>query len=203
MGSLLLLLAVPTVAQDVMDKLAEYCCGCFAQKDTDNMKSGEMQLVLGTCMMEGVSKYPKELAEEYGEINITDQEGLTKLGEQIGMRMAFKCPTILMAMANDTELMDEILGDADTAADTSEYTTITGKLIAIEGTEMSRLIVADASGRKHKLLWMGYFPGSEQLVNNPKVVVGQTVSFTYETVECYSPKLKDYINCKVLRGVEY
>jgi hypothetical protein len=181
-------------AQDLLDKLAEASCDCISKKDTDSMSSDDLQMQMGFCIMEAVSKYPAEFEKEYGDLNPGDQQAMTKLGEDIGMRMAAKCPAILMKIATV---------ETQANVQTSTQSTISGTLKAVEGDDFSQLIIEDPTGRRHKILWMGYFKGSERLIESPEKALGRKVTVTYEEVECYSPKVKDYINCKEAREVKY
>lgn len=181
-------------AQDLLDKLAEASCSCISQKSSDNLSSDELQIQMGFCIMEAVGKYPEDFQKQYGNLDFTDQQAMTKLGEDIGMRMAFKCPDVLMKMA---------AVETETTVTTTTVSNISGTLRAIEGDDFSQLVVEDESGRKHKLLWLGYFNGSEQLIEDQSRAIGRRVNVSYETVECYSPKANDYINCKEIKALSF
>jgi len=184
----------PVTAQDLLDKLADTSCDCISKKDTDSMSSEDLQMQMGFCIMEAVGKYPEEFQKAYGNLDPSNQAAMTKLGEDIGMRMAAKCPSVLMKIATV---------ETQTTVKTTTQSSITGTLKAVEGDEISLLIVEEASGRRHKLLWLGYFKGADRLTETPEKAVGRKVTVTYQEIECYSAKAKDYINCKEVKGVEY
>ena len=194
--ALLITTTAITAQEDLIDKLAQASCDCISAKDTDNMSPDDLQMQMGFCIMEAVGKYPDEFNKAYGELDFTDQAAMTKLGEDIGYRMAFKCPTVLMKMAAvDTE--------TTVTTTTGNGSSISGTLQSIEGDDFNLLIVKEASGRTHKLLWLSYFEGSEALSNNPGNFLGKEVSVSYTTYECYSPKIKDYINCKEITSLSF
>jgi hypothetical protein len=186
-----------TAQEELLDKLAQSACDCISAKDTDNLSQDEIQMQMGFCIMEAVGKYPEEFSKAYGDLDFTDQAAMTKLGEDIGYKMAFKCPTVLMNMA----LMET--QTTTTTTTTESQNSISGTLQSIEGDDFSLLVVKDASGRAHKLLWLSYFEGSEALSTNPGNFLGKQVSVDYTTYECYSPKIKDYINCKEITRLSF
>ncbi len=186
----------PLLAQDIMDKLAEASCECISKKDVDNMSMEDLQMQLGFCIMEAVGTNQEAFQAEYGDIDYTDQAAMTKLGEKIGMKMAFKCPEYIMKMAG---------GQAPQGAAPAPMNakmSMEGTLTGIEGEEVATLVIKEASGRTHKLLWMDYFEGSDQLISNPKALVGKKVSVEYETAEMYSPQMKDYVERKKVTGIK-
>jgi hypothetical protein len=192
----MLLLAAPVSAQDLLDKLADYSCNCLSQKNLDNASTEEIQMQMGFCIMEAVGKYPDEFQKAYGSLDPSDQAAMTKLGEDIGMKMAFKCPNTLMKLA----VMET---QTTTTSTVTTVSTLKGTLKAVEGDDFSQLVIRDEAGRTHKLLWLEYFNGSERLISSPEKAIGRQVTVQYETIECYSPKVNDYINCKAVKEVTY
>lgn len=186
--------SLPLAAQDLMDKLADASCECISRQDVDNMSQEQLQIQLGFCIMEAVGKYPEEFQKAYGDLNPSDQAAMNKLGEQIGMKMAFKCPTVLMKVA-----------DVQTQVQSAPAAlqVLTGTIKGIEGDEFATVTLADEQGRMHKLLWLRYFKGSERFISEPAKVIGAKVQVKVESVEYYSPKAKDYYGRKEIREVEF
>ena len=95
-----MVLAQPLIAQEaLLDKLADAACACITKKDTDSMSNEDLQMQLGFCIMEAVGANQAAFEKEYGALDPSDQSAMSKLGEQIGMKMAFKCPNVIMRMA--------------------------------------------------------------------------------------------------------
>jgi hypothetical protein len=195
---LALALSAPLAAQDLMDKLADATCACINKKDVDNMDSEMLQMQLGFCIMEAVSKHNDEFQKAYGQMDPTDAAAMSSLGEQIGMKMAFKCPAVLMKVAA-IETQVEVRPAAPAA---TEALSGTVKAIEDEGG-FGQITVLDESGRTHKLLWLRYFKGDTRFINEPGKVVNAKVRVKYENVEVYSPKAKEYFNRKEIREVEF
>jgi hypothetical protein len=196
--SLALALSAPLAAQDLMDKLADATCTCITQKDVDNMDAEMLQMQLGFCIMEAVSKYNDEFQKAYGQMDPTDAAAMSSLGEQIGMKMAFKCPAVLMKVAA-VETQVEVRSAAPAATETLSGTV---KAIEDEGG-FAQITVLDEAGRTHKLLWLRYFKGDTRFINEPGKVVNAKVRVKYENVEVYSPKAKEYFNRKEIRELEF
>lgn len=191
-------LSLPVAAQSLMDKLADEACACISKKDVDNMDSEMLQMQLGLCIMEAVSKHEAEFQKEYGEMDPSNAEAMSSLGEQIGMKMAFKCPAILMKVAAiETQVEVKPLAAA-------QVEELTGTLKAIDSSgEFAQITVLDDAGRTHKLLWLRYFKGDTRLINEPSKVINAKVRLKYENVEAYSPKAKEYFNRKEIRELEF
>ena len=188
------LTSLPLAAQDLMDKLADASCDCISKQDVDNMTQEQLQVQLGFCIMEAVGKYPDEFQKEFGNLNPGDQAAMNKLGEQIGMKMAFKCPTVLMKVADVQTQMQ---------AAPAALQVITGTVKSVDGEEFATVTITDEQGRSQKLLWLRYFKGSERFVSEPAKVIGSKVQVKVESVEYYSPKAKDYYGRKEIREVEF
>ena len=175
------LASLPLAAQGLIDKLADASCECISKQDVDNMSQEQMQMQLSLCMMEAVGKYPEEFQKEFGNLNPGDQAAMNKFAEQVGMKMAFKCPTVLMKVADV---------QAQVQATTSTLQVLAGTIKAIDGEEFATVTLTDEQGRTHKLLWLRYFKGSERFISEPSKVIGSKVQVKVESVEYYSPKAK-------------
>lgn len=193
---LLLGLYMPLSAQDLMDKLADEACTCISKKDVEKMDADQLQMQLGFCIMESVGAHADEFQKQYGDLNFSDSDAMTKLGEQIGMKMAFKCPTVLMKMAS-------VQTEVATMPAPGVVEELTGTVKAIDGDEIAQVTVVDESGRTHKFLWLRYFNGSDRFISEPGKVIGSKVKVTFETIEAYSPKAREYYDRKEIRGVEF
>lgn len=190
-------LGFPLAAQGLMDKLADEACTCISKKDVNSMNTEQLQMQLGFCIMEAVGNNAEAFQKQYGGVDPSDQEAMTKLGEQIGMKMAFKCPDVLMKMATVETTT------ATVPMPPAALEELTGTVRSIDGDEVAQVTVVDEAGRTHKLLWIRYFEGSDRFINEPGKVVGSKVKVQFETIEAYSPKAKEYFGRKEIRGVEF
>lgn len=193
----LFLLAQPMLAQDaLLDKLADTACGCISKKDTDAMSVDDLQMQLGFCIMEAVGANQAAFEKEYGQLDPSDQSAMTKLGEQIGMKMAFKCPNVIMKLAGQQPPQGMNAAPAAKAKG-----TVSGSFEGVSGDDIATITIKEANGRTQKLLWMDYFKGSDALIQNPGSLKGKTVTVEYETIEVYSPQAKEYFDRKKVTGL--
>ena len=175
-------------SQEILDVFAKEACECIKAKDVSAMKGDQLNMELGLCIMGSLSDHQGEYEEKLN-IDITDQASMQKLGEQIGLKMVVTCPEVMMKIAGASE------------QPAAQGGTLTGTIQELGGTEFAYLIVKDDQGRDHKMLWLRYFQGSEALKADSGLK-GKKVSVNYNTMECYSPSLKDYYNCKEITSLK-
>ncbi|MEQ8707241.1 MAG: hypothetical protein RIC19_25135 [Phaeodactylibacter sp.] len=180
----------------LLDVLADDACYCISKKDIDNMSVDDLQMQLSICLMEAVGDNQAAFEKQYGELNPSDQSAMTKLGEQIGMKMAFKCPNVIMKLAGQQP--PQSMNAAPTAKSAG---AVSGTFEGVSGDDIATITIKEANGRSQKLLWMGYFKGSDQLIENPGSLKGKKVMVEYETIEVYSPQAKEYFDRKKVTGL--
>lgn len=194
------LCSVPVFAQDVLDNLADDACECISQKDTDKMSMEELQMQLSMCLMESVGENQEAFQKEYGELDPTDQAGMQAFGQKVAMKMVNKCPQVMMKMASTGQVPPQ--AGTPSAGKTAAAGKLTGTIQDISGDEVAIVTVKEQNGRTHKLLWLGYFEGSDRLQGGSKVV-GTEVEVMYEELEVYSPKAQEYFERKKITGVKF
>lgn len=176
-------------SQNMLDTLTRETCDCIANKDLESFDAEQLNLELGFCMIESLNRHKD--AEHALDVNIYDAESMRELGEQVGMRMAVTCPEVIAKIAALSN---------DKAAAENE---LEGIIVGIEGREFGFVIVEDASGRAHKLLWLRYFDNAEQLTQNPNGAIGKRVRVRFEPIECYSPAEGDYFERKEITALAF
>lgn len=186
-------LSTQTQAQSLKEKLAQAGCDCISKKDTDKMTQEQLQMELGACLMISMGDFQAEFATEYKDLDMTNQAAMTKFGEEIGMIMATKCPTVFMRMSAQANAA---------SADEPKGGTMSGTIKEITGDDVATIVITDSNGRSHKLLWLGFFKGSDQLQDASKAA-GKKVKVMYEEMEVYSPKAKEYYPRKKVTGIEF
>ncbi|MBI5914192.1 MAG: hypothetical protein HY842_02350 [Bacteroidetes bacterium] len=188
---------LPLSAQgDLVDKLAVQTCECISKKGPKNLSAEELQTQLGFCMLEAIGQNEAAFKKKYGDVSFTDQAAMTKVGEEVGTAMVYKCPDVMMKLAQ-TEIQSQ---PAATAAATGE---INGTVKAIEGSELAQIVITDESGRAQKLVWFGYFEGSERFINEPRKTIGKKVKVEYREIEAYSPQAREYYARKEVLSITF
>ncbi len=196
---LLTLLSLPAIAQDLLDELAIATCSCAEEKKLLDMKTEEMQMQLGFCIMEAVGANEAAYQKAYGDFNPTDQKAMQKLGEDVAMRMVTRCPDVLMKLSQQAAPGQQATAPQPSPAGGQ----VSGQLQGISGNELAIISIKEANGRTQKLLWLGYFPGCDELMGNPKALAGKQVTASYEIREIYDPAAGEHRDRKVITGVSY
>ncbi len=175
--------------QEMLDTITQETCDCISGKNLANLNAENLNLVLGTCMIESLGRHESAMKEL--NINLHDADGMRQLGEKVGLRMATICPDILLKIAE--------LSQPQPTTDNE----LLGTIVRTGGEEFGFVIVRDEQGREHKLLWLRYFKNSEQLIQNPQQVIGKRVRIHYEAIECYTPKEREYFERKEIKRMEF
>ncbi len=173
---LLFPIATLVAAQDVYVKIAEETCACISKNDLSKSSKQEIEIQLGLCMLESANNNKLE-------VDMKDNAQMTKLGEAVGLKMAAICPKIFTYLIEAKKVKEEQL-------------EIVGKLKSIIEGDFNYVVVKDDAGREQKLIWLRYFKGSDDLMDNVGKLAGKKVRIKYADLECYSPKAKSYVKYK-------
>ncbi len=177
-------------SQAALDTITIATCQCIAEKNLDALDSEALNMELGFCIIESLSRHPNAANEL--NVNIYDTESMGNVGEKIGSRMALLCPSVVAKIAAVNS----------TPARPSEQ-QMEGVITGIEGREFGFVLLRDDQGRTHRLLWLRYFPNSERLMEDARRVTGQRVRVTFTPIECYSPAERDYFERREIRAMEF
>ncbi|MFM9947924.1 MAG: hypothetical protein ACKV1O_08305 [Saprospiraceae bacterium] len=217
---LALLLAIPAVAQkdkskkskkeqkqeEIYNLIAQETCECMEGKDVLNMKSEDIEMQLGMCMLGSYSEHSGDLEKE---ADLGNQTGMEALGEKIGVLMFGKCPQTLMAVATSMQAEgDPMLDDLPPMLDESQEwdggEELTGAIVRMTNHgDVSYLVLKDEAGTEHELMWLRYFEGSESLLENPEAGIGRKAMIYWIPMEVYSPKTRDYAVRKEIRALTF
>src|SRR5690606_3010897 len=94
------------------------------------------------------------------------------------------------------------MADDEDEDDVPSTYTISGKITKVEGADLITYHIKSDDGKTYKVVWYRNFEGSEELVDDPKSIVGKKVTITVEDVECYIPKAKGYYSVKEIRRLK-
>jgi hypothetical protein len=181
-----ILVAANTFAQDDMyNTVAQETCLCINQKNVLSKSKKEIEMALGLCIFESINKHKID-------VDISDESAMEVYGQKVGIRMAGICPEVFQAFVTEEE----------TPATTIPTLKVSGKIKAIEEGTLLTFVLREDSGKEHKLVWYGYFAGSDEYKENPKLLIGKQVTFSYKEVETFFPKAKTYINSKEIISLD-
>jgi hypothetical protein len=189
--SLICLAFVSYAQEDVYKTIASETCDCIKKKNYDYTKisKGDVEMALGFCMLESAKK-------NNVNVDVNDMEGMTALGQKVGMQMAPICPEVFQALA-DTKDEEQVEGEDDT-----EFFTVEGKITSVEEKDFVFVTLKGNDGKDVKFIWLYYFGGSDDFKAAPKKLTGKQVSLTYMVLEVFDPKTKAYYSANILSGLE-
>ncbi len=180
---------VTAQAQDFLDTIAIQTCGCLEELASDSsLVLTEFQI--GVCLLEEARPYSKQLLKDYQiDILSVESDGMSRLGEIVGMRMVTHCLELIMQFAKEDE--------------SGALMQIRGKLKEINKAEFTTLIVVDNSGRRYSLLWLSHFAGSDALLDQKTRVIGSDVVVEYEEQDFFDPRVQEYRVYKIIRSLGF
>lgn len=175
---------------DVLDQIASQGCDCIGKLDVTGLSQDEKNMKFGFCLMDKLGGLDKAQIEALG-IDMTDQASLQKFGEKVGMRMAVKCPDVMMKIAQvQSETQIQSVSESS------------GVIKGITGNELSYIQLDDGTGDVNSYLWLKKVKGADAFLANPQSMVGKKVKITYESMDIYSPKTKGYNSKKVITAIQ-
>ena len=181
-------------AQQLIDKMAKHACACIEKEKMETSSEEEMTMKLGLCILDGLSILSDEERESL-KLDFQNQAAMEKLGEEIGLRMVTHCPTTMMNIG--------LAMSGEVTVEKAENTVLSAEGIfqSLEITgDFAHLLLKQENGQIQKFLWLGYFEGAERLTA-PESLKGKKVRLSYASQSIYSPKLQEYIDRKVVRGL--
>jgi hypothetical protein len=181
----------------VIDKMTESACECVSKKDISKIKSSDVEMELGLCIMGALEFIPKK---ELDKFDISDEKKMSKLGEDIGVRMAVKCPKTLMAIALVGEKRKNKDNDSDDAPPPppppADWGKMEGKVKEVIEGEFVTIVLSDKNQREQRFLWIAHFNGESDYIANPQLLKGKELEITFYTQDRYVVKMHDYVTFK-------
>jgi hypothetical protein len=187
-------LSAQTDAQ--LEKMAKYTCECSesSQKLNPGMGKNQLQMQLGLCMM-------KAAKEANYKITMTDSEAMKGMGEKLGMRMAFVCPDVIMALSEEfsgdkgkettPKEMPKATASTERMDGDVQISTLVGRVTNVAEGDFVTITVVDEKKREHKLIWFERFDGDGEFIQNPQKLKDTTWKFSYKIAERFVPKIKE------------
>ncbi|NER15909.1 hypothetical protein [Spongiivirga citrea] len=180
----------------VLNDIAKSVCPCIEGKNSEITAQDspkQVEMMLGICILTAYSEHREAYVKAFGkELNMDNDAEMEAVGVDIGLKMASECPEILMMFADGDY-------ESDLESDSAQK-QMTGKLIGFKKGTFTMIEFQETGGRKHKLVWLDYFAGSELLEDHTKAK-GNTFTIFFAEKEFYDPNLKEYRNYKVMRSI--
>lgn len=177
-----------------LDKIADYTCSCMTKKDLKKGEQQQLELELGLCMFEAMTDLGLE-------IPLNNEKKMTKIGEQIGLRMAMDCKPFLEIVGGmieeDPDGMMEMMNEKDDVLTDYFY----GELTKIDNNQFTTIELKEDGGKTQIFYWFEYFDGANLLKDNPSSIMNKELKLEYEEKEVYLPKYQEYIKIKVIKSL--
>lgn len=184
-----LLNSISGFSQNYIDIITEKSCACL-DNISENIKTDELHLKLGICMLEAAEPYKKQLQAEYGiDLNKSDDSG-EKLGRMVGLKMATKCPNALLKIAgksNEDENTEKSAKGVVTKIDTEGFVSFS---------------IKDENGKTAKFYWLTFIESGAELPAKYKSYLGKSVYITYNNQEFFDPKIEEYRPFSIILKME-
>jgi hypothetical protein len=184
---------VVTYSQDVLNVIAKETCECLDAKKnkSESFTGDELKTALGICMIKSYSDHISEFKGN-DKVKFGDKEGMTRLGEAVGIKMLETCPNMILELGKDS------LDDTTTQ---KEDLIITGEVAEIKSEQFVTLQIKDQNGRNYNFLLLDYFDTASLLTNN-EIKKKDKLKVSYSEIELYDSKAKEFRYFKILTKLE-
>ncbi len=191
-----------TAQTDLKKKIVDSTCTCLSEVPDINKKTQEeLQMLIGQCMMKKSLEDFMALAQERN-IEMTDIEGMQKLGAEIGMDLAKSdCKAMADIMKSMQGQMQMKMGGPEKSEVIKESKMIKGKVTNVEIKDFVYVTVLTGA-KSTQLVWSDMVTNGNDYAKNLLALKNKSVNFSYAEKEVYSTRAKAYITVKMITGVE-
>jgi len=188
-----------TAQTDLKKKIVDSTCACLNEMpDIDKKSQDELQMAIGQCMMKKSLEDFMALAQERN-VDMTDMEGMQKLGQEIGLDLVkadCKAMTAIMQkMAQDK------MGKADVTEEVKVYKTAKGSVTNVETRDFIYITVL-SNAKSIQLVWSDFVENGNTYAKNLLSLKNKNVEFNYTEKEVYSIRAKAYVTVKMITGIK-
>jgi hypothetical protein len=182
------------------DLLLDTLCKCITAKGDQlkNASPGDIQKeVMGCFMSEGLDLLMKYAEEK--KVSLSDQAAMQKLGNDIGMELAKKCPA-MMQLAINSAIADtsgssgisKIVGEAET-------TQVEGTIVSLNTTEFPASIqLKQKNGTVKKAYLVSEFYTDDDNFYNTGYLPGKKVVAEISSQKIFIPSKKKFVTLDVV-----
>src|SRR5690606_2661874 len=126
----------------------------------------------------------------FGEDFFSGKDGISTVGEELGMHMALKCPELFTEFFDYSSNENEIV-----------YQSISGRLNKIKKDEFLTFIVKEPSGKSHEFMLLNSFETS-YLLTDDILKTNDEIEVYYYVSEIYNAKINRYVNYNIVTYIE-
>lgn len=197
----------------IMNLMNNELCKELAKMPASEFTAENFQVKLGMQMMGVFQNYDTDLKMIYGEDYSLNQTTVMEIGKKIGMKLATSCkafqelimnnPDLAMMAMEKTSKQKTVQVPVEKSAGTVKPPTwgFTAKVISFTPGDVSFYTVKDGT-QIRRVYWLGKFDGDDELIANPKKIIGKKAFFRLTENRVYSATEKLYKKISVIVAFE-
>jgi hypothetical protein len=179
-------------------------CEELNKKDLTKIDAKNLEAEMGMLLAPAMMSHLEDIERIYGG-DMTDQDAMKKMGTDLGMRLATKCPKFMelsmQAMSSGNKSFESKIKKLDTPTDNSEA-TLSGTLMAVNAGDITTLSISESKGKTTKVYWLEYFDNADELKTNNKKYLNKKVNVGYTEKSVYDFVRKNYKIIKVITSID-
>ncbi|MEI9954729.1 MAG: hypothetical protein WDM90_00085 [Ferruginibacter sp.] len=191
-----------TAQTDLKKKIVDSTCACLSETpDIDKKSQEELQMLIGQCMMKKSMTDFMALVQERN-LDMTDMEGMQKLGAEIGLDlMKSDCKAMTAIVLKMSQSQGK--GDAEDKGDkiVLDYRVVKGTVKAVLVKDFVYVTVLNGA-KSTELVWSDVVTNGTDYAKNLNKLLNKNIEFQYTEQEVYSIKAKAYITVKMIKEVK-
>jgi hypothetical protein len=182
------------------DILLDTLCKCITAKKDDlkNASPADIQKEVMSCFMSDGLELLMKFAEEK-KVSMTDQAAMQKLGNEIGMELAKKCPA-MMQLAINSAIADTSEGSGiSKIVSEGETTETVGTIVSLNTTEFPASIqLKQKNGTVKKAYLVSEFYTDDDNFYNTGYLPGKKVVAEVSSQKIFIPSKKKFVTLDVV-----
>jgi len=183
------------------DILLDTLCKCITAKKDElkNASPEKIQKEVMSCFMSDGLELLMKYAEEK-KVSMTDQEAMQKLGNEIGMELAKKCPAMMQLAMNSAMADDKNDSNAGSSKIITEITSETeGTIVSLNTTEFPASIqLKQKNGTVKKVYLVSEFYTDDDNFYNTGYLPGKKVVAEIASQKIFIPAKKKFVTLDVV-----
>jgi len=182
------------------DILLDTLCKCITAKKDElkNASPADIQKEVMSCFMSDGLELLMKFAEEK-KVSMTDQAAMQKLGNEIGMELAKKCPA-MMQLAINSAIADTSEGSGiSKIVSEGETTETVGTIVSLNTTEFPASIqLKQKNGTVKKAYLVSEFYTDDDNFYNTGYLPGKKVVAEVSSQKIFIPSKKKFVTLDVV-----
>jgi hypothetical protein len=179
-------------------------CEELNKKDLTKIDAKNLEAEMGMLLAPAMMGHLEDIERIYGG-GMTDQDAMKKMGMDLGMRLATKCPKFMelsmQAMSNGTKPSASKI-KVNEAPSNNEEASVSGTLLGVNAGDITTISVSESKGKTTKLYWLEYFDNADDLKTNSKKYLNKKVTISYMEKSVYDFVRKNYKTIKVITSID-